>query len=167
MGFDTLALREAVGATGACVGVDVSSAQLDVAKCSAATRGFDGNVRFVLGDAQTQDFRKLGVVDYDLVYSRFGVMFFDDSERAFANLATTLRKLRERERAVNRAQGAELTEISIARRTWHRQALLRLLARHGKKPADAPGFVRCKSGPRGDRVPSHPGSRGGRANAIL
>jgi SAM-dependent methyltransferase len=77
-GTTTLALRERVGAGGAVTGIDVSAPQLAVARARAA--GTD--VAFVEADAAACPFRP----EHDLVFSRFGVMFFADPERAFANL---------------------------------------------------------------------------------
>jgi SAM-dependent methyltransferase len=79
-GTTTLALRERVGAGGAVTGIDVSAPQLAVARARAA--GTD--VAFVEADAAAYPFRP----EHDLVFSRFGVMFFAEPERAFANLRT-------------------------------------------------------------------------------
>jgi SAM-dependent methyltransferase len=46
------------------------------------------NAEFVLADASTHAF---GASVFDLVFSRFGVMFFDQPARAFANLRLSLR----------------------------------------------------------------------------
>jgi SAM-dependent methyltransferase len=47
------------------------------------------NVRFQNADAQTHPFAER---DFDVVFSRFGVMFFSDAARAFANLRGALRE---------------------------------------------------------------------------
>jgi SAM-dependent methyltransferase len=62
------------------VGVDLSSAQLEVAR----RRAGDLAVEFVQADAQVHDF---GEGAFDVVVSRTGTMFFSDRDRAFANLA--------------------------------------------------------------------------------
>jgi SAM-dependent methyltransferase len=54
---------------------------LQVARRRAEEQGID--VNFVQGDAQTDSFDQ----PFDVVMSRFGVMFFDDPVVAFANLA--------------------------------------------------------------------------------
>lgn len=74
----TRAVTEATGAD--CLGVDISSTML------AAAREH-GVARFVEADAQVHAFGE----SFDLVLSRFGVMFFADPEAAFRNLlgATT------------------------------------------------------------------------------
>jgi SAM-dependent methyltransferase len=53
----------------------------------ARAAGLD-NVRFERGDAQVHGLPEAG---FDAVVSRFGVMFFDDPNAAFANLAGSLR----------------------------------------------------------------------------
>lgn len=62
------------------VGVDLSSAQLDVAR----TRAGALPVEFVQADAQVHQF---DAASYDVVASRTGTMFFSDPGKAFANLA--------------------------------------------------------------------------------
>jgi SAM-dependent methyltransferase len=63
-------------------GLDVSSSLLDLAKARAEKSGMSG-VNFFLGDAS----RLFIDPPFDLIMSRFGVMFFDDPAKAFANLA--------------------------------------------------------------------------------
>ncbi len=62
------------------VGVDLSNAQLEVAR----RRAGDLRAEFVQADAQVHDF---GEAAYDVVVSRTGTMFFSDPAAAFANLA--------------------------------------------------------------------------------
>ncbi len=79
-GTTTLALA----ASGASVwGVDISAPMLALAKERAA--GMD-NVAFSEGDAATQHY----TADHQLIFSRFGVMFFADPRAAFANMRTSL-----------------------------------------------------------------------------
>jgi SAM-dependent methyltransferase len=78
-GTTSLALADAVGASGSVTGVDVSQPMLTLAKSRASGRA---NVRFELADAAAHVFPQ----QYDLLFSRFGVMFFDDPLLAFANL---------------------------------------------------------------------------------
>jgi len=66
------------------VGVDLSSAQLDVAR----DRAGDLPVEFLQADAQVHDF---GEASYDVVASRTGTMFFSDPAMAFGNLARATR----------------------------------------------------------------------------
>lgn len=79
-GSTTLALRERVGAGGAATGVDISAPMLAVARARARDAGT--GVAFIEADAATHPFRP----EHDLVFSRFGVMFFAEPEAAFGNL---------------------------------------------------------------------------------
>ena len=84
----SFAVADLVGGTGEVVGIDVSSGLLDVARDRAAATRRAASTTFVLADAQEHD---LGDGTFDAVVSRFGVMFFEDPTRAFANLARALR----------------------------------------------------------------------------
>jgi SAM-dependent methyltransferase len=79
-GTTTFALRRLVEPGGSVCGVDISAPLLAVARERAA--GTD--VTFIEADAATHRFDR-----FDLVFSRFGVMFFTDPVAAFANLKTT------------------------------------------------------------------------------
>jgi SAM-dependent methyltransferase len=68
------------------VGLDLSGPMLAVARSRAADAGV-ANVEFVEADAQVHRFVP---ASFDVVVSRFGVMFFDDSTAAFANLRVAL-----------------------------------------------------------------------------
>ena len=72
---------------GSAVGVDLSARMLDEARRRAAAEGV-ANVEFVQADAQVHRF---DAGSFDLVISRFGVMFFADRAVAFANFASALR----------------------------------------------------------------------------
>ena len=72
---------------GAVVGVDISGPMLDLARRRADDAGVN-NVAFLEADAQTHPFPD---GTFDVVISRFGVMFFADPQAAFANLARSLR----------------------------------------------------------------------------
>ena len=76
----TRAIADALGDGTTCVGVDIAETMLAAAKPSE-------NVRFVHADAQVHQFEE----SFDLIVSRFGVMFFEDPVAAFRNLlrATT------------------------------------------------------------------------------
>lgn len=80
-GATTLAAARALGEGGACVGVDISEPLLAIARGRAAAEGVPA--RFVLADAQTHAFE---AESFDIIVSRFGVMFFDDPAAAFDNL---------------------------------------------------------------------------------
>lgn len=87
-GATTLAMARRLAADGLCVGVDISAPLVAAAKARAAAEGVDA-AAFVLGDAQTYAF-EAGA--FDAVISRFGVMFFDDPEAAFANIRRAVRR---------------------------------------------------------------------------
>lgn len=87
-GDTTLAVGERVGPSGRVVGVDVSGPMLERARERLAeAKGDRAETTFVLADATT--FEPEG--SFDVAVSRFGVMFFDDPTRAFANIARALR----------------------------------------------------------------------------
>jgi SAM-dependent methyltransferase len=82
-GQTTLQLADAVGSAGRVVGLDVSLPLL----AAARRRSREVHVSFLHADAQKHAFEQ----PFDAVYSRFGVMFFDDPVAAFANLRRALR----------------------------------------------------------------------------
>jgi len=86
-GATTLELARQVGPKGAVLGIDVSRPMLGRALARAKARGLT-HTNFVLADAQTAG---LGREDFDLLFSRFGVMFFADPTAAFTNLRRALR----------------------------------------------------------------------------
>jgi ubiquinone/menaquinone biosynthesis C-methylase UbiE len=77
----SLALARAVGPRGAVLGVDVCEPLLVIARQDARSAGL-ANVTFRRADAQTEPFAP----EHDLVFSRFGSMFFDDPLAGLANL---------------------------------------------------------------------------------
>jgi SAM-dependent methyltransferase len=81
-GATTLAMARRLGLTGLCLGVDISGPLVAAAKVRAAAEGLV-SAAFVQADAQTYAFEP---ESFDAVISRFGVMFFDDTEAAFANI---------------------------------------------------------------------------------
>jgi SAM-dependent methyltransferase len=72
---------------GHAVGNDLAAPVLEQARAFAATQGV-GNVTYQAGDAQTHPFEAGG---FDVVISRFGMMFFADPVAAFTNVGTALR----------------------------------------------------------------------------
>ncbi|MEV6280692.1 class I SAM-dependent methyltransferase [Nocardia sp. NPDC051832] len=78
-GGTTVALAAALGSS-QVVGLDISEPMIAAAHARAAQQAAD--VTFLRADAQTQSFEP----DFDLIVSRFGVMFFEDPVRAFGNL---------------------------------------------------------------------------------
>jgi SAM-dependent methyltransferase len=83
-GATTLALADAVGPAGRVSGVDVSQPMLDLARKRTSGRA---TIALTLADASAAPFRP----EQDLLFSRFGVMFFDHPASAFANLRTALK----------------------------------------------------------------------------
>ena len=77
-GGTSLLLAEAVGASGQVTGVDVSQPMLKLARIRARAR----NIQFEEADAAIYPFQP----EFDLIFSRFGVMFFVDPAAAFANI---------------------------------------------------------------------------------
>ena len=84
-GHTSLSLAKRVGAEGSVTGVDISTPMLAVASHLAAEHS---SIQFVEADAQTHAFEP---ERYDVVFSRFGVMFFEDPVAAFANIWSALR----------------------------------------------------------------------------
>ena len=78
-GGTSLALAESGGAVW---GLDISAAMV----ARARERAEGAPVAFSVGDAATQTYTP----DHNLIFSRFGVMFFDDPKAAFSNLRTAL-----------------------------------------------------------------------------
>ncbi len=79
-GATVLALAERVGLAGHVLGVDVSRPMLEVAR---ARVGSAANVTLMEADASVHHFEAGRA---DLVFSKFGVMFFADPEAAFRNI---------------------------------------------------------------------------------
>ena len=85
-GATTHAAARAV-APALALGADLSTPMLDRARADAAQAGI-GNVEFVQADVQVHPFDP---ASFDVVISRFGVMFFADPVAAFANVRRALR----------------------------------------------------------------------------
>lgn len=86
-GATTLVAARAVGDAGRVVGLDISGPLLERAREHAAAQGL-ANVDFLQADAQVEP---LGAARFDVVISKFGVMFFEDPMVAFANFAGATR----------------------------------------------------------------------------
>jgi SAM-dependent methyltransferase len=85
-GWTALALADAVGTSGQVLGVDVSAPMLALARTRAGARSL-ANATFTLADASEHRFE----ASCDLLFSRFGVMFFRDPVAAFTNLRRALK----------------------------------------------------------------------------
>lgn len=86
-GATVLALAEAVGSLGRVTGVDISAPMLAVAGHRIVEAGLDG-AAVLEADAAAHPFAPGSV---DLVFSRFGVMFFDAPAEAFINIHRALK----------------------------------------------------------------------------
>jgi len=80
-GATSLELARRVGARGAVVGLDISRPMLARARERADAASLSW-ITLRKGDAQVEKLEQ----HFDLVFSRFGVMFFEHPEAAFANL---------------------------------------------------------------------------------
>ncbi len=84
-GLTTLEIARRVAPGGSVAGADISGVMLEQAGHNAAAAG---NVSFENVDAQLHRFSE---ASFDVVFSRFGVMFFAGPEEAFANVRRALR----------------------------------------------------------------------------
>ena len=86
-GSTTLMLARQLTRGGRAVGIDISRPMLEVARQRANAEKV-ANVAFEEADGQTHAFPE---EQYDILFSRFGVMFFENPTRAFENLRRALR----------------------------------------------------------------------------
>ena len=84
-GASSLALAARVGAEGQVLGVDISEPLIDRARALARP---DTPVLFQVADASSAE---LPEGAFDILFSRFGVMFFDDPTAAFTHMRRALR----------------------------------------------------------------------------
>ena len=82
-GGTTAELARAVGANGRVLGVDISEPLVGAARAQGLA-----NAAFEVGDATTYPFE---AQSFDLVFSRFGVMFFGDPVAAFQNIRRAMK----------------------------------------------------------------------------
>ena len=85
-GHTTLNIAKRIGPSGNVTGLDISEPMLKRAKESAVEMSIT-NTSFKCVDVQTED---LGDQIYSAAFSRFGVMFFEDSVAAFKNINKSL-----------------------------------------------------------------------------
>jgi SAM-dependent methyltransferase len=85
-GDTAIELAQRVGPSGAVLGLDCCDAFLEKGRKDAAVAGL-ANVRFVVADVQTYRFQP----EYDLCFSRFGMMFFSNPVAAMRNIRTALK----------------------------------------------------------------------------
>jgi SAM-dependent methyltransferase len=86
-GATTLEMARRLGPKGLCLGVDISAPLVSAAKARAEAEGLEA-AGFIEADAQAYRFDPGA---FDAVISRFGVMFFDNPEGAFANIRKGVR----------------------------------------------------------------------------
>jgi SAM-dependent methyltransferase len=86
-GTTSFELARHVGASGHVTAVDISKPMLDVAR-RGAKEAQATNITFLEADAQTYPFQP---GSFDVLFSRFGVMFFIDPVAAFKNLLAALK----------------------------------------------------------------------------
>src|SRR5688500_10267224 len=77
-GSTTLAVARSVGESGRCEGIDISDPMISAARLRAERMSLPA--LFTRADAETHVFEP---ASFDMIVSRFGVMFFDDPVRAF------------------------------------------------------------------------------------
>ncbi len=86
-GSQSVQLAELLGPEGNVTGIDISAPLLAVARQRTVPKSGAG-ISFLEADASTHAFVP---ERFDLLFSRFGVMFFDDPAAAFANLRRALK----------------------------------------------------------------------------
>jgi SAM-dependent methyltransferase len=86
-GSTTIAASRRLGTKGHCVGVDISEQMIAMARKRAERESL--TTTFICADAQSHVFDP---ASFDLIISRFGVMFFNDAVAAFKNLRHAARK---------------------------------------------------------------------------
>ena len=86
-GGSTFEISRRIGSGGAVWGVDISKPMLDIA-ITRLTNHDIGNVKFSEADVTTFAFTDHF---FDVAFSRFGVMFFEDPVASFVNIANSLK----------------------------------------------------------------------------
>ncbi len=85
-GGSSAAIAALVAPGGSVTGIDISEVMLAEARLRKVPDG--SSLTFNASDASTHDFSGF---EADRIFSRFGIMFFDDNPAAFANLRTALK----------------------------------------------------------------------------
>ncbi len=86
-GGSTFEISRRIGSDGTVWGVDISKPMLDIAIARLTSHGI-GNVRLSEADVTTFDFANHS---FDIAFSRFGVMFFEDPVASFSSIANSLK----------------------------------------------------------------------------
>lgn len=87
-GSGTRLLAERLNPDARILGVDVSEPLLDIARSVSADAKPGPCIEYLLADAASHDF---GEERFNLLFSRFGVMFFNDPVQAFTHLHAVMR----------------------------------------------------------------------------
>lgn len=128
-GANSMAFARAVGPEGSVLGIDISQQLLGRAEQRWRDAGLN-QASHLLADAQTHRFAP---ASFDLLASRFGVMFFDDPVGAFTNMVESLR------------HGGRLSFVAwapIPQNPWFevpRDAAVKQLGTPAPSPPNAPG----------------------------
>ena len=85
-GDTALALAKKIGSGGSVTGLDCCDAFLEKGRADAVSSGLD-NLRFIAADVQDYPFEP----EYDLCFSRFGMMFFGNPVAAMRNIHRALK----------------------------------------------------------------------------
>ena len=85
-GSTSQTLSKFVGESGIITGIDISKPILNFAQKQKENKRIK-NINFIQADAQNHKFSDL---NYDAVFSRFGIMFFEDPISAFKNIKKSL-----------------------------------------------------------------------------
>jgi len=88
-GSQSMMLAQRLSADARVLGVDISGPLLEVARSKIATGHSGAQVDFLQADAASFEF---AANSFDLLFSRFGVMFFDDPVAAFRNMRSAMTK---------------------------------------------------------------------------
>jgi SAM-dependent methyltransferase len=132
-GETTLLAAARAGSGGAVTAVDVSRPMLARARTRPAA---GAPIAWIEADAQTHPFAP----EHDLALSRFGVMFFEESRAAFANIRRALRP------------GGRLAILcwrALAENSWvsvPREAVLSVMPEPAPSPPGSPGPFRFADG---------------------
>lgn len=133
-GETALAAARQLGSHGRVTALDLSAPLLAVARSRVPLEAAAGApIDWIEADAQTYD---LGNARFECALSRFGVMFFEDSRAAFANIRRSL---------VPGGRISFLCWRSIAENAWvsiPREVVLRLVPDDAPLSPDAPGPFR-------------------------
>jgi SAM-dependent methyltransferase len=127
-GSGTRLLAERLAPEACILGVDISEPLLDIAREGGSES--QGHIAYLCADAASHDF---GEPQFDLLFSRFGVMFFDDPTAAFTHMRAAM------------LPGAKLAFCcwqALATNAWTAlplQAALTVLPRPPAPPPRAPG----------------------------